>query len=271
MKKTVLVVMLGVLLVGVNAFAGGDLIVDGRVLIGTTQADPATGHQVLSIVGTPFRRPTGGISAISGSAQTTDDTQVGYGGIWFHERSPLTPTTITKPTIGLEGITMVEKYATVTGVMAGVKGAAHNYNYGGTVSNMRGVWGRIDTESVNGDTNITNAYSIFANAGFYKFGGSVNIGSYYGFYGEDISTITGATNITNAYGMCLQKQTKAANNYGIVLAGDGAGSDIVFSPAQNVSIYSSTGELFVKDGAGNVTLISPHDPQTGDRYSIERM
>ena len=67
-----------------------------------------------------------------------------------------------------------------------------------------------------------------------------------------------------ASGIHIKPQTIGTANYGIILDGDGAGSDIVFGPNQEARIYSDSGELFAKDGTGNVTQISPHDPETGE-------
>ena len=54
----------------------------------------------------------------------------------------------------------------------------------------------------------------------------------YAFYGKDATLSEGA--ITNNYGIWLEPRAIGATlNYGMVLAGDGAGSDIVFGAAQD--------------------------------------
>jgi len=70
--------------------------------------------------------------------------------------------------------------------------------------------------------------------------------------------------LTKQTGLWIDEQTQGTDNYGIVLNGDGAGSDIAFGPNQESSIYSNAGELFAEDGVGNVTQISPHDAETGE-------
>jgi hypothetical protein len=44
----------------------------------------------------------------------------------------------------------------------------------------------------------------------------------------------GQTNVTTATGLHVKKQTNASNNYGIVLAGDDNGSDIVFGAGKDI-------------------------------------
>jgi len=309
MKKKTLILMLGFLLIGVNLYAAGDLIVEGKAGIGTTtpgatldvrgsaifnedgadadfriegdtdanllrtdasadqvligvSSTTATGHKMLVKNGNPSRQPTSGNAAVSGATQVTDATTLGMGGQYFGERSPASNITVTAQTWGLRGTTMAEEYGTIRGDMIGVFGDAHDYNYGGTVSKLIGVAGQNNTEAVNGNTEIIDAINIQGRGTkVWAMGGVATVTNAYNFYGIAHG---GDGTITNAYGMYLQKQTKGNNNYGIVLDGDGAGADVVFGPSKNVRIYSSSGELYAKDGAGNVTQISPHDPETGE-------
>ena len=46
--------------------------------------------------------------------------------------------------------------------------------------------------------------------------------------------------------------------------GSCAGHDIVFGPTKSGRIYSSAGRLYAQDSAGNQTILSPHDPDTGE-------
>ncbi len=73
-----------------------------------------------------------------------------------------------------------------------------------------------------------------------------------------------AGNMNYQSGLWIDKQTQGTNNYGIVLAGDGYGSDITFGPNQEARIYSENGYLKAQDIRGNITQFSPHDPETGE-------
>jgi hypothetical protein len=75
----------------------------------------------------------------------------------------------------------------------------------------------------------------------------------------------GATlDVTSQTGLWIDKQALGSSNYGIVLDGDGAGADIVFGPTQSERIYSNAGRLYAQDSFGNQTILSPHDPETGE-------
>jgi hypothetical protein len=111
---------------------------------------------------------------------------------------------------------------------------------------------------------ITNSYGIQSRmSGGSTSGAPVNITNHYHHFLDD-STATSMLSITNQAGVWINHLSAGTNNYGIVLDGDGAGADIVFGPNNDSSIYSDTGELFAEDAAGNVTQISPHDPETGE-------
>ncbi len=103
-----------------------------------------------------------------------------------------------------------------------------------------------------------------ANVGFFEGGGSITATNFFGVIIDDIGANGLSGTITNAGGLKIDKQTVGTNKVGLWLNGDGTGADIAFGPNQEARIYSTTGELFVEDGAGNVTQISPHDPETGE-------
>ncbi|MBI5739128.1 MAG: hypothetical protein HZA16_00270 [Nitrospirae bacterium] len=81
--------------------------------------------------------------------------------------------------------------------------------------------------------------------------------------------------VTNAGGIQINKQRdilsdevtpggRITNLMGIWMNGDGEGADIVFGPNKETSIYSDAGHLYATDLNGNVSIISPHDPETGE-------
>ncbi len=73
--------------------------------------------------------------------------------------------------------------------------------------------------------------------------------------------------VDNYAGVWIEQSSLATNSYGIVLDGDGAGSDIVFGADDSGSrprIFSDNGYLKAQDVRGNITQFSPHDPETGE-------
>jgi trimeric autotransporter adhesin len=91
MKKWILILVMGLLLVGVNVFAAdGDIIVNGKAGIGTANPDPAVQVTIESTVGTLYWRPAAslGISATgflgfvskTDAATTVDNVLIGSTG-----------------------------------------------------------------------------------------------------------------------------------------------------------------------------------------------
>jgi len=117
-------------------------------------------------------------------------------------------------------------------------------------------------------------HSLTTYYGFHSMGGAGGSGNISGTdwrhaYYENFPNFGGTINAVT--GLWIDRQTRGTNNYGIVLNGDGAGADIVFGTTQAAKIYANAGELFAKDALGNVTQISPHDPQTGNGYITPRI
>ncbi|GBD96373.1 MAG TPA: hypothetical protein ENG83_09985 [Nitrospirae bacterium] len=153
------------------------------------------------------------------------------------------------------------------GTVTKLQGAVNNISLNSsTISTIdTAVGSKVELRRTTGNTadhTITDYY------GFHSYGnagqGSGNIGGtdWRHAYFEDFPDFGGT--IANVAGLWIDQQTSGTNNYGIVLNGDGDGADIVFGPNQEASIYSASGELWVMDGAGNDTQISPHDPKTGE-------
>jgi hypothetical protein len=87
--------------------------------------------------------------------------------------------------------------------------------------------------------NITDSYgfkSVIQDGG--SAATAINVTNHYHQYLADYTPAgTPKVNITNLYGMYLEKFDSATNNYGIVLDGDGEGSDIAFGADQDAKIY----------------------------------
>ena len=249
--KKILILMVGLLLIGVNAYAAGDLIVNGKLGVGT--GGPIN---PLNVVGTNESKAIDAWLKISSKVSLTS--------IAAFYTTEVTETNLTD------------------GRFIGFSG---NTNFRGSGSNvtLRGATNIVNMLSNVADSTIVSAsgnsielrmgiandknHTITDYNGFHSFGNPAGSGSISGTnwrhaYFEDMPSFGGT--VSNLAGLWIDQQTNGTNNYGIVLDGDGAGSDIVFGTSQEARIYSSGGELFVQDGATNVTLISPHDPETGE-------
>lgn len=256
MKKKILGLTVGLLLLGGNLFAAGDLIVNGKLGVGTSSAsakmdivttnekgfeitvfkDTSVGAGLQAMTGdTFFDFPSGEINgaqlgAFSNRHISGNLTAAGQFKTFFYENV----------LAASSGTWYLPKVIALEGTGAKIQGFAGTYN----IDEVIGLSFQITRGGDSGGTqNITDAYGI-------KLQGDVGFAS---------------TNITNQYGLHLSRMTSATNNYGIYLEGDGAGSDIVFGPVgQKSRIYSSGGVLWADDSLGSHTQISPHDPATGE-------
>lgn len=265
MKKSILILIVGILFIAANLYAAdGNLIVDDKVGIGTYNPEyPLHIEAKDSVTSGVFIGTKGDIIA---------DTVTGivYGSLYG----------VTAQGAGSK--------STIQGQQSSVRLATSD---GANINNVQGINASIVFKSLGntGTTSVDNyisgmkigVRSQYENEQNFSvpriIGGEVNmlfdgLGTITttDLIGLKINSVLGgypAGNIlaaTNAYGLLIDKQDVATNNYGIVLNGDGAGADIVFGPNKDASIYSNNGELFAKDGVGNVTQISPHDPRTGE-------
>jgi hypothetical protein len=145
-----------------------------------------------------------------------------------------------------------------------------------TATDIYGVRGTADTHSSNTGTVANNVYGIY---GWGKQRGKGTVTNLYGLYG--LSQIGDASgNVTNAYairavydhvsgttinayGLYIDSVSGATNNYGLVLAGNGVGSDIALGAGQNAKIYFTGFHLIIDSqvvGSGDVLF--PHDNQS---------
>lgn len=74
--------------------------------------------------------------------------------------------------------------------------------------------------------------------------------------------------MTNQVGLYIEPMSAATNNYGIVLDGDGAGSDIAFGASQETSLYGNSGDLVVDTAAGNGIVMKSTSGSTCHRLTV---
>ena len=275
MKKIVLALTLGILLVAGSVYAGGDLIVNGKLGIGTDTPNTklnvvgTTGtNSTVSVIGTNNRRMAAFNNTLTDNTQpfgvTLNVTANQSGGV-----AGIT---------GMNAVIALTHDSTISGVTGG-SAASYIFQIGSATGS-----GTVDIDSVSGFTytlnrrynissgltyNVAKSYGALfkiQDGGAADSSGVVNVTNHYGSYIADYANSgTRRVDIANLTGLYIEKLIGGdVSNSGIVLAGDGVGADIVFGPNQEARIFSSSGELYTEDGLGNVTQISPHDPETGE-------
>jgi len=143
-------------------------------------------------------------------------------------------------------------------------GTQGNYDNIGRISSLRAAIGSIGesgrTHTIK-DINFIELRPDFRN-------GTFNIDNFTGMRMYDAGSAaegtTATLNINNMYGIIIDKQTVGVNRGAIWLNGEGEGADIVFGTSKEARIYLENGLLYAQDASGNQTIISPHDPETGE-------
>ena len=257
MKKKILVIMAGLLLIGINVFAGGDLVVNGKLAVGTN-----IGMHKGTIIGANER----------GLAVSSTTTTNNVGGLMVGSTYSVTIDGAESTDRIFGQLATLNMMSDLSGTVPGGQAAGYTFQIGtpdtvGTtnVTDVVGLKYTLNRHWNNSRTyNVTNSYGFLSNIQEGSSSGTaINVTNHYHQYLDDPGTLS-KVNITNLYGMYIEKMTAGTNNYGIVLNGDGAGADIVFGPSLSARIYSSSGRLYAQDSAGNQTIISPHDPETGE-------
>ena len=262
MKKVIMALVTGILLIGVNAYAAGDLQVNGSIGVG---AEPTGSARILvdtidQVGGRFLVNTTGGGNyvALAGQAQATANIANKMIGLSFVAIDGAN--SLADQMIGTEVIMQYNNTdyssppASLTSMIGAsifpqVKAIGIDYN----VDTYRGVYLRspMNQATTGNIATFTNWYNIY-----------VEDPALDNNVGGDSKGIAA----TNAYGLYIEGITGSGigTATGIALVGDGAGSDIVFGASQQASIYSENGFLYATDKTGNITQFSPHDPETGE-------
>lgn len=135
----------------------------------------------------------------------------------------------------------------VNTAFANASGKNYDMNKLAMFKSLLGSGGNLD-----GDLTLDNLYMIQMQVDWSAgIGGTTITGDdWYGIQMDDMNDGTGthtAVNVLRSHGISVAKQTIATTNYGIVLDGDGTGSDIVFGAGQEHRIFSeSSTELAIR-------------------------
>jgi hypothetical protein len=242
MKRIMLIVMMGVLLFGVNAFAAGDLIVNGNVGIGTS---------------TPVARL--GISATNETRSLSVDNELNQG-----DQSAFILGA--EYTARLTGTAQGELYGFSAGLNLMTTAATAKALYAASVIAQVGRPDTPGTTTVNKIVgfdyilnrhydnqrtyNVTDSYGV--RTGIEEgsaTGAAVNLTNHYHQYMKDPGALT-TVGIDNLTGLWIEKQTLGStSNYGLVLDGDvpatpaatDFGAAIVLGDTQDVKLYARGG------------------------------
>jgi len=274
MRRTVWAVMAVALLIASNLFAAdGDLIVEGNIGVGTD---------------TPTARvDVDSTNTIAGDFAVTRTSNQGSKALYINYIDNVTDATTGGQALLVQathntGASFSYWWASITGALYAVNLKGSNWSWGtagvtvqsnALVFASSGDYKFADvtanssaigtTGGDSGTRSITNLAAYRGAISLENSSGTWNVENASIFYAPDMVPHNYGT-ITNTAGVVVEKQSIGTNNMGIWLKGDGVGADLVFGPNKDGKIYSNAGELFAKDGAGNVTQISPHDPETGE-------
>lgn len=280
MSRKILTLMVGLLLLGTNIYATGDLTVGGNLDVGSGKFvyDSATSRVALGhnapkgLLDIRFDRDGLGVITAGGGIDSANmhGLTVGVlanysfvrGGFFMAERQN-SGTAATS----MEGLNNTAAYTGSGNLTSDEALVAGKYTIlfkstGGGSASIEGTKGLRVLHNINqyhNQNTTLNQATNFTSDGVNTEGPILTINSF-----KHFEVNQGNASMTKQYGMYINKLTNGTSNYGIALAGDGTGADIAFGLNQEARIYSSAGELFVQDSGSNVTQISPHDPETGE-------
>ena len=259
MKKIIVILALGYLLIGTNLYAAGDLQVNGNLGVGTA---PTTNKVEFVATDAPKTLQVTSDYSVSPLPQGNNysayyNANVDATGMTGKQVNAFSATVVYSgqgnPFGGMIG-------ADYTLAIATTQAGTHLLNNisGDNIQLRRGTGNNKDVVVTNYSAFTTSFNATTGSASGVISGTDwkhINLGAI-----DDIS----AFQPTNMTGIWIDKQIGGTNNYGIVLDGDGVGADIVFGASQQASIYSENGFLYATDKTGNITQFSPHDPETGE-------
>lgn len=259
MKKKILTLILGCLFIGVNAYAAGDLQVNGNLGVGTA---PATKMKA-TVLTTNTR----------GMEVTATMNQNGIVPADILQGLTLKAEMTGSATGDTQGINLLSVISTTADSANSGTGGSFILSLAnsssGTTSINQTVAGKFDTllNPGNRNYNVTQGYGfdLILRDNRNTGSGSLFFNNFKNININNASNAYGALSVNSLSGIWIDKQTLGStSNYGIVLNGDGTGADIVFGTSNNVKLYANAGDLYVKDAANNVTQIGPHDTETGE-------
>ena len=260
MKKIIVILMMGLLLIGGNLYAAGDLQVNGNLGVGIA---PTTNKA--EIVSTDAPKTLQVTSDYTASPLPQGNNYSAYYNVNMNSTG-----IVGRQTNAFSATLLYSGQGNPFGGMIGADYTlALSTTEAGThlINNIRGDnIGLTRTTLNNQDITLTNytGMNSYFNASTGAASGVIS--------GTDWKHINlGAIDDTavfqpaNMTGIWIDKQVGGTNdNFGIVLNGDGVGANIVFGSSQQASIYSDSGLLYATDMNGFVTQFSPHDPETGE-------
>jgi|GEM_PF-2338409 hypothetical protein len=281
--KLMILIIASLLMMSANAYAGGDLIVEGKVGVGIVtedQGSPTLNAQLDVRGDAVFNITRDNDVAITGiSTKIVDNQSVGNkkGVIGL---SATIEHTSNKGARGWTGASISMRLkGSATGSYKphslAILKVFGSYHSSGNYSFQDGIYGL----NIGFPTTYSGTGTISGkNLKFLRIAGLTGPGNgkwnFENVYGLDIRdmtlnpddyTIRKGTR-TNTFAIHIEKQTDTNTTYkgAIWLDGEGEGADIVFGTNKEARIYLENGVLYATDNAFNVTQISPHDPETGE-------
>jgi hypothetical protein len=252
MKKKILLLMMGLLIVGVNVYAAGDLIVKGHLEVGPTSFTLSKHY-----IDSPDKR----------YGLYVDVRDQGEGG-YYGARYNVNVGGSSGASSGY-GVDMNANLVTSGASIALLVGGNYEIRLSApsptaitnfVANQIRFSRTGANTANHTADTVTGILYDVAASGG----SGKVTTPNYRGMYLGDNSALFNGTTHSQLW---LDKITGGTTNYGIVLNGDGAGSDIVFGDAGGAcrpGLYSNAGYVKALNKDCVESPVSPHDPETGE-------
>lgn len=274
MKKTVLILMLGVVIIASNLFAAdGDLIVEGNVGIGTTTPVAkldAVSTDVTTINTTTTKTANNGLTGYSISFTDSANGGTKYstglnvslnhtavGGNYTQNFSAAGYSVFLKGSnTGIPNIRAQSNgvfFATPNNYTISELNAVSSFfstmaaDSGGIKTITNASIERVETnfDNTSATYNITNLVGFDSQLNFIS-GSPINVTDTIGFYARDPGRGTTATGTKiNVTGVKVDKQTRGITNMGIWLNGDGAGADLVLGANRETKLYGNSGNLIV--------------------------
>lgn len=272
MKKTVLILMLGVLFIASNLFAAdGDLIVEGNVGIGTSAPSTtldivgngkitATGTG-LSVYASTVDSPQRGVTSVNATAYWLGGDNFNRGAtggryvIFIKGSDTQGDATIVNQDLTAQGSEIyygrTDKTDTYTIDSAAALSANHQrYGDNTRAMNLDNMYGLLSTAQQGtgsgGKIFTTNFYHAYF--GSFQYSNVWQADNIYGLY------IQGNYGLgTSNTGIWVGRSIQATNNYGIVLDGDGKGADLVLGSNKETKLYGDAGNLII-DTSGKVGI-----------------